>query len=245
MQVSERAVTIRRLALISLAGQLAWFAFVAFGGLWEPGYSEIRDAVSYLGARNAAEPWVFDAIVAIWGAAFIATAAALYLDAPRGLRGKLGPALIGITGLAQILDGFPFPADCRRTIDAGCHSRELAGEVSWQHLAHSWTYVLGAGALMLSVFAMAWRFRGDSRWGRADVFALGAGLIAIVVYGGLFFVLRHDADGQYYGLAQRLSLAAAGIWVGALTLGLLDLYGRRRFLGSVRKTTSQSGEETP
>jgi hypothetical protein len=244
MRAAGKAVAIRRLALASLAGQLIWLGFVAFGGLWEPGYNEIRDAVSFLGAGNAAHPWTFDTVVAISGFSLIVLAVALALDAPRGLRGRLGPVLIGLTGIAQILAGFPFPADCRETIDAGCHARELAGEVSWRHVAHGWSYFLGAVALLLSVFAMAWRFHGDPRWKRADLLAFAGGICAIVVVGGLFFIIGNDPEG-HYGIAQRLSLAAAGVWVGALTLGLLDLYGRRRFLGKVRKTTSQRGEETP
>lgn len=142
-------------------------------GLLEPGYSEIRDAISELGACTATRSWLFNVGVAIWGASFIAAAVALALDSPRSWRGWLGPALIALTGLAQILDGFPFPADCRTTIDAGCRARELAGDVSWRHVAHGWTYFLGAIALQLSVFAMAWRFRRDPRWGRADCWRWG------------------------------------------------------------------------
>ncbi len=222
-------MTIRRLAMAALGGQLVWLAFVAFGGLWEPGYSEVRDAVSFLGARNAASPWVFDAVVAISGLSLIALASGLALDGPRGLRGRLGPALIAFTGVAQILDGFPFPADCRETIDAGCHARELAGEVPWQHVAHGWTYFLGAIALLLSVFAMAWRFRGDPRWGRADLLALVGGILAIAIFGGLFFATSNA--GGHYGLVQRFALVSAVAWVGALALALVDLYGHQRLLG--------------
>jgi hypothetical protein len=194
-------------------------------GLVEPGYSEVRDAVSYLGARTAARPWTFDVGVAIWGASFIAAALALALDAPRSLRNWLGPVLIALTGLAQILAGFPFPADCRDTIDPWCDAREAAGQVSWQHVAHVWAYFLGAIALLLSVFAMAWRFRGDSRWGRADLLTLGSGLLGLAIFAGLFFATGNGAEG-HYGLVQRLSLAAGGIWVAALTLGLLVIHGR-------------------
>jgi hypothetical protein len=225
----QTGVTIRRLALIALAGQLVWLAFVAFGGLWESGYSEIRDAVSFLGARDAAAPWVFDTVVAISGLSLFALAAALALDAPRSVRGRLGPALIALTGLAQILDGFPFPADCRRTIDAGCHAREVAGELSWQHYAHGWAYFFGGAALLLSVFAMAWRFRGDPRWGRAQALAFGAGIVAIAIFGGLFFFTGKGFE-DHYGLAQRFALTASVVWVVALALGLLDLYGHQRFL---------------
>jgi Protein of unknown function (DUF998) len=246
MEARGREGTIRRLAVVALAGQVVWLGFVALGGLWEPGYSEVRDAVSFLGARTAARPWIFDTTVAISGLSLLALAAGLLLDAPRGLRGRLGPLLIALTGVAQILDGFPFPADCRRTIDAGCHARELAGTVSWQHTAHGLAYFLGALALLLSVFAMAWRFHGDRRWGRADLLALAGGVLAVAIVGGLFFVVGDGADaGNHYGLFQRLALAAGAAWIAALALGLLDLYGPRRFLGRVRNTTSHSGEETP
>jgi uncharacterized protein DUF998 len=244
MGAGERERAIRRLAIAAFAGQLAWLAFVAFGGLWEPGYSEVRDAVSFLGARTAADPWIFNTVVAISGLSLIALAVALSLDGPPGLRGRLGPVLIGLTGIAQILAGFPFPADCRETIDAGCHAREAAGEVSWRHVAHGWAYFIGAVALLLSVFAMAWRFHGDPRWRRADLLALAGGLFAIAIVGGLFLAIDNAPEG-HYGIAQRLALSGAAVWVGALTLGLLDLYAQRRFLGNVRNTTSQTGEDTP
>jgi Protein of unknown function (DUF998) len=223
----SRSELIRRLAIASITGQLVWLCIVVVGGIVEPGYSEIRDAVSVLGARDAAHPWLFDTGVAIWGASFIAAAVALALDTPRGWRGRLGPALIAFTGLAQILDGFPFPADCRWSIDVDCRAREMAGELPWQHYAHGIAYFLGAIALLASVFAMAWRFQGDARWGRSDLLALGSGLLGIAIFGVLFFLVGNEVNG-HYGLVQRLALAAGGIWVAALMVGLLAIHGRNR-----------------
>ena len=226
----------------SIAGQVTWVAIGIVAGLLEPGYSEIRDAISVLGARDAAHPWLFDLAVAIWGASFICAAAALLLDRRRGLRNWLGPALIALTGLAQILDGFPFPADCRWTMDTTCLPRERAGELSWQHYAHGITYFFGAAFLLLSVFAIAWRVRGDARWGRFDRFAVWAGGLAILIFGVLFFLAGNDPNGDY-GLVQRLALAAGGGWVLLLCGGLLLIYepdgrlaalaaaGRRRLSG--------------
>jgi hypothetical membrane protein len=224
MQTSDRSSTIRRLAIASLAGQLAWFAGVSLAGLLEPGYSEVRDPVSALGAGNAAHPWVFDLLVAIWGASFIAAAAALWIEGPGGWRGRLGPALIAFTGLAQILAGFPFPSDCRTTIDAWCEAKEVAGDLSWRHYAHIWAYFLGSVSLLFSVFAMAWRFRGDRRWGRFAPLTLLAGLIAVAIVAGLFLVAGAEGAGDgSYGFAQRFALAAGGFWVAALSVGLLAL----------------------
>ena len=74
---------------------------------------------------------------------------------------------------------------------------------------------------------MAWRFHGDRRWGRADLIAASSGLLGIVIFGGLFFV-TDDRMGGHYGFVQRLSLAAGGIWVAALAIGLLAIHGRAR-----------------
>lgn len=219
----SRTDLIRWLAIGSIAGQLTWVLIVVVAGLLEPGYSMVRDAVSVLGARDAAHPWLFDTAVAIWGISLILAALALALDAERSWRGWLGPGLIAFTGFAQILDGFPFPADCRWTIDATCRAREMAGELSWQHYAHGITYFLGAIALMLSVFAMAWRFHGDERWGRLDLLALVGGLLGTLIVGGLFFLGSNEPGGDY-GLVQRFALAAGGFWVLALTVGLLIVH---------------------
>ena len=101
----------------------------------------------------------------------------------------------------------------------------MAGEVSWHHVAHGWAYFDGSIAIVLSVFAMAWRFRGDERWGRADLLAISSGVLGIAIFGGLFFVTDYRMGG-HYGLVQRLSLAAGGIWVAALAVGLLAIHGR-------------------
>ena len=224
MEATDRKALIRRLAIASLAGQLVWFVGVSVAGLPEPGYSELRDPVSSLGAGNAAHPWVFNLLVAIWGASFVAAAAALWLEGPGGWRGRLGPALIAFTGLAQILAGFPFPADCRPTIEAWCEAQELSGDLSWRHYAHGWAYFLGSLSLLLSVFAMAWRFRGERRWGAFAPLTLLAGLVAVAIVVGLFFVAGdNDAGEGSYGLAQRFALGAGGFWVAALAVGLLAL----------------------
>lgn len=236
--LETREVWIRRLAVASIAGQAVWVVAIAVAGLIEPGYSPIRDAVSELGADTAARPWLFAAAVTLWGFAFLAAATALALDAPRDVRGWLGPGLIALTGLAQILDGFPFPADCRTTIDAGCRVLEVAGDVSWQHAAHGWTYLIGALALMLSVYAMAWRLRGDPRWGRADLLSLAAGIVAPALVVVLFLIAGDGAEG-HYGLIQRLILTAGALWIFALTVALLAIHGRpgdpaARFVGWLR-----------
>jgi uncharacterized protein DUF998 len=230
---------IRGLAITSIAGQLIWLVIVVVAGLVEPGYSEVRDAVSVLGARDAAHPWLFDIAVAIWGTSLILAALALALDAKRSWRGWLGPGLIAFTGLAQILDGFPFPADCRWTIDAGCRAREMAGELSWQHYAHGITYFFGAIALMLSVFAMAWRFHGDERWGRLDLFALIGGVLGTLIVGGLFLLGSNEPGGDY-GLVQRFALAAGGFWILALTVGLLVVHGRAGGLSALVPATRRA-----
>jgi hypothetical protein len=71
---------------------------------------------------------------------------------------------------------------------------------------------------------MAWRFHGDERWGRFDLFALLAGVAGLVIFGGLFFISGNDPGG-HYGLVQRFALAAGGLWVLVLSVGLLVVHG--------------------
>jgi hypothetical protein len=52
-EACSRSALIRHLAVASIAGQLLWVAIVVAAGLLEPGYSEVRDAVSVLGARDS------------------------------------------------------------------------------------------------------------------------------------------------------------------------------------------------
>jgi peptidoglycan/LPS O-acetylase OafA/YrhL len=118
-------------------------------------------------------------------------------------------------------------ADSRSTLIRQLAVASIAGQLSWQHYAHGWTYFFGGTAILLSVFAMAWRFHGDRRWGRSDLLALGSGLLGLPIFAALFIVTG-DEPGGHYGLVQRLSLTAGGIWVLALTIGLLAIDGRGR-----------------
>ena len=77
-----RTDLIRWLAIGSIAGQAIWLVVAVLGGLLEPGYSLVRDAVSVLGARDAAHPWLLDVGVAIWGVAFLLAALALCSTRP-------------------------------------------------------------------------------------------------------------------------------------------------------------------
>ncbi len=67
---------------------------------------------------------------------------------------------------------------------------------------------------------MAWRFHGDERWGRLDLFALVGGVLGTLIVGGLF-LLGSNEPGGHYGLVQRFALAAGGFWILVLTVGLL------------------------
>jgi hypothetical protein len=115
----------------------------------------------------------------------------------------------------------------------------MAGELSWQHYAHGITYFFGALALQLSVFAMAWRFHGDERWGRFDLFALVGGLLGLLIVGGLFF-LGANEPGGHYGLIQRFVLAAGGFWVLALAVGLLIVRGDSERLSALVPATRRA-----
>lgn len=60
---------------------------------------------------------------------------------------------------------------------------------------HGWTYMVGGVVLLASIFALAWRFRGDECWAGADRLALGCGAFGVCVFGSLFFATGDGTDG--------------------------------------------------
>jgi hypothetical protein len=217
-----RSTWIRCLATATITGQIIWLATIGLAGAIEPEYDPARDAVGFLGARDSAHPWIFWTAVTLSGASCLALATALLLDNRAGWQAVTGPILIAFVGGVQVMNGFIWPVDCRGTIDATCEARELRGDVSWQHVAHKHAFFVGSAALLVSVFAMAWRFHGDPKWRQAWLGTLAAGLLSVALLMIAFHFFREDPHNRF-GVVQRIGLAGGGTWIIGLSLALLHL----------------------
>jgi hypothetical membrane protein len=204
--------------------QLAWAAILAqvvFVGGWvlagalEPRYSGVRQYISELGRRGAANPWIFVTFMAIWGLGWIALAVGV-LPSLRTRRWPLAmPLFFVLAGVCAILVG-PLRMDCSSTLSAVCKSRYDAGEASWHFYAHAWLSLGIKFSLLLTGFVFA-RSAWPSRLGRV---VLGGALVLLAA--GIVTFFLHDSFVPYLGLEERVWAFVAQAWalVCATVLGL-------------------------
>jgi hypothetical membrane protein len=199
----------RRTWLLAWAVILAQVVFVGgwvLAGALEPRYSQVRQYISELGRRGAANPWIFTIFVGIWGLGFVVLAVAL-LPALRTRPWPLAmPLFFVLAGVCAILVG-RLQMDCSPTVSAVCRSREAADALSWHHYAHEWVSFAIKVSLLLTGFAFA-RSAWPSRLARLVL----SGALVLLVAGIVTFVL-HDSFGGYQGLEERLWALVAQVWV--------------------------------
>ncbi len=193
---------------------LAWaaiFAQVVFIGGWilagalEPRYSAVRQYISELGRRGAANPWLFATFVGIWGLGFIALAVALAASLRTRPWPWAMPLLFALAGVCAVLVG-PLQMDCSPTVSAVCKSREAAGALSWHHYAHGWLSLGINVALLGTGFAFA-RSAWPSRLGRLVL----SGALVLLAAWIVTFIL-HESLAGYQGLEERLWAFVAQLW---------------------------------
>lgn len=198
----------RRTLLLAWSTILAQAVFVGgwvLAGALEPRYSAVRQYISELGRRGAANPWIFTIFVGIWGLGFIALAIAI-VPALRTRPWSLAmPSFFVLAGLCAILVGW-LQMDCSPTMSAVCKSHETAGALSWHHYTHEWVSFGIKVSLLLTGFAFA-RSAWPSRLARLVL----SGALVLLAAGIVTFVL-HDSFAGYQGLEERLWALFAQLW---------------------------------
>jgi hypothetical membrane protein len=198
----------RRTWLLAWAVILAQVVFVGgwiLAGALEPHYSPVRQYISELGRRGAANPSIFTTFVGIWGLGFIALAVALVPSLRTRPWPLAMPLSFVLAGLCAILVG-PLHMDCSPTVSAVCKSREAAGALSWHHYAHEWVSLGINVSLLLTGFAFA-RSAWPSRLARL---VLSGALVLLAAWIVTFFL--HDSFAGYQGLEERLWALVAQLW---------------------------------
>lgn len=214
----------RRLLLVGAAAYAVWILSV-----WlRPDLSPLTSYVSELSAEDQSWSLLFRASDALAGSA-IALAALLVL-ARAGWR--LRPEQVGWTwplgwvalatfGVTTVLDALT-PMACAVTHDSWCATRESAGALPLHHQLHTVTSVVANAALLVAALALA---RVMAR--RRPVVAwIGWGLVATIVIGTLWTLgeiigqRAHLPGPVLLGLAQRLTLSAAALFIGWVALDL-------------------------
>jgi hypothetical membrane protein len=199
----------RRTLLLAWAAILAQVVFVSgwvLGGALEPHYLLVRQYISELGRRGAANPWIFITFMAIWGLGFIALALAIVPSLRRRPWPLAMPLFFVLAGLCAILVG-PLRIDCSPTLSAVCKSRYDAGQASWHFYAHAWLSLGIKVSLLLTGFVFA-RSAWPSRLARL---VLGGAVVLLAA--GIVTFFLHDSFAPYQGLEERLWALVAHAWV--------------------------------
>jgi len=186
------AMSSRLLAVIAVAGQLAFIVSWAVAGVAEPGYSTAEQTVSELFSGTAAHPWIVRAGLLALVPSYVAAAfLAQRLLAPRGLATVALLALAALLAVGVLVN----PLDCMTNGDAEC-----AGGPDSHYLA--------AVALQLTLaatpFTAARALRGQ-RWSRA---ALTLGVLGLL--GIAWFAVAGNAT---HGIAQRVMFGTVTAWI--------------------------------
>lgn len=201
----------RNLLSLGLLIPIWLFAGVALTALGYPGYSHYDQAMSQLGAQGAPtqafSAWVNNYPLGLLFILFAAGVARRFASSRLAL---LGALLIALHGLASFATGY-------WSCDEGC----AAAQPSTAQQVHNL-----AGLIMflsLTLASALWGFLGkrllaSPGFGRFSVLCTILSVVTVAMMG------QAVADGQGFGLYQRLNYGGAVIWVAGLAwVGLSGL----------------------
>jgi hypothetical protein len=215
---------VRRLLLLGAGAYAVWIVSV-----WlRPDIDPVTSYVSELSARDQSWSLLFRASDAVAGQP-IAAAAMLVLARgswrlhPRqvGWLWPLGWAALAAFGVATVLVALT-PMACAVTQDEGCAVLESEGELPLQHTLHTVTSTVANAALLIATLALA----GLMARRRPLVAWVGWLLVTTIVIGTVRTLV--EIAGQHIalsgpdllGLAQRLTLSAAALFIAWVALDL-------------------------
>jgi hypothetical protein len=205
------------LALTRGSGLLAAALSCAFllQGLTRSRLPVVDSLISELEARDQPDSAVFRAASLLAGLLTIALAAGLRRRLPPGALGAAGCAALALSGLGGVADAL-LPMDCAPSVNLVCRRNEQHGALSWPHQMHTWSSVLGAAALLASLWLLGRHVRARPGWHRISLVGTAGGG-PLIVYSGVVTVMA-----AYYlpgvGLAQRLQVLAFSAWLAVLGL---------------------------
>ncbi|MDR3648180.1 MAG: DUF998 domain-containing protein [Acidimicrobiales bacterium] len=152
-----------------------------------PGYDPIRDTISALAARGAADRWVMTSALLGLGACHVVTAAGL-----RPAR-REGRVLLAVGGAATVMvAAFPQP------VRGNSQSHTVAAAVAFTALG-VWP-------------ALAGRARAGTHGRAAPLLSYPVSLTATAVLVGLVVWFAAEVHGHQRGLAERAAAGAQALW---------------------------------
>lgn len=217
-------------ALCGVLGPAAFTAAWLVAQRRQNEYEVRHEHISGLAAKDANDPHVMTAGFAVLGGCTIAFASAL--DQRLGPRAGVGPALIGVAGLATIVAGV-FRRDRRSNFPA---PGEPEGQ-SWENDVHDTAAVVGGVAGTLGLVALAPRLARDPAFRDLARPALGAAGASA----GLAGWFLRDVVRPGNGLLQRANMTIPLAFMARLALRMLRERTEEAEVGQERLMSTRVG----
>ncbi len=219
-QFIGHVLTTRRAALAGIVGPLMFGGLVAlldvlqYDFLVATGNSPLSDnpiSVNALGPYG----WLQTLSFFIFGLLVLLFTVGLHRDISDGQGSKVGPALLGIFGVAMLLSS--------GTIEDTHYSDPTT--------LHAWLHVIGfllfLASLTPSFFFMWWRLHKDPRWAGYDWYTLITGvLVVLLIFSDPLKALDSAQHAAWWGAAGRLHLLIGLGWFTVIGCRLWRLSGR-------------------
>jgi len=183
-------------------------------GMLEPGYSHKTEMMSILGGVEGVRGTTFNTGVALIGVLIIAFGIGLHRSITNGEGSKIGPVMIVLGGLGLIGSAiFHCNVDCANVVV----SQTLGGTM---HILFA--FIAGMNFAVSPFFIFA-RMRKDPKWKNYTWVTLTTGILAnipgILLWTSFFATRMTEIE----GLIQRLGIIFPLIWVGLMSLRMLQL----------------------
>ena len=204
-------------ALCGVLGPAAFTAAWLVAQRRQDEYEVRHEHISGLAAKDANDPHVMTVGFVALGGCTVAFASAL--DRRLGRRAGIGPALIGVAGLATIVAGL-FRRDRRSNFPT---PGEAEGQ-SWENDVHDAAAIVGGGAGTLGLVALAPRLARDPAFRDLARPALGAAGASAGV--SAWFVRDVVRPGN--GLIQRANVSIPLAFMARLAFRMLSVPGSTR-----------------
>lgn len=208
----EMKRSIRSLAGLAIAAQVAFVASWIVAGTLQPHYSGTASGVSALAAHGVRDPWIAIAAYVLLGLGVAALAPGLWATLPRRRATGVAAGLFVLAGAGFVVAGLA-RLDCDLS-QAACNARFDAGRLSWPTSLHLWAGLVTEAALVLTPFALA-----RALWpSPVAALALAAGATGVAI--GVAAWMSYGA-GAPDGVVERIELGVTHLWVVIVAAGIL------------------------
>jgi hypothetical membrane protein len=188
-------------------GPIFYAITIIIGGVLQPGYSHISQAVSELLAGGAPNKLLLDILFAISHILLILYPIGLHKGIKKRNISIIGPFLISLSsilGLSMILF-FPCDPECKLLTFTGIMHFILIFPLSCANL--------------FGMFAICLRLKKDDRWNSYDVYTLISLILAITIT----FLSTFLFQTEFKGLIQRIGMVTMQQWFFILAIKLFRI----------------------